>query len=197
MAILTPTKPKTVKKRWTQVEFHELPEGPPYYELEDGELIEMARPELRHQKVVTKLLLALSPYVEQNKLGEVWPEVEVDITPTNIYVPDLCFLAADHLHQIEDGKRIVGPPDLVVELLSPSTAARDLATKLQTYQQAGVPWYWIVVTDLLVIQEYQNTPEGYLLSQGIAPGEVFSPRLFPGLSFNLAEMMGEEVKRET
>ncbi|MEW5985694.1 MAG: Uma2 family endonuclease [Chloroflexota bacterium] len=194
MAVLTLTKPKPIKKRWTQAEFHELPEGPPYYELEDGELIEMARPDARHQQALTILLSAVSQYTKQHKSGIIWPEVCVDITPTKTYRPDLSYLSTEHLERFENEIAIAGPPDLVVEISS--LAPRDLTTKLHTYQQAGTPWYWIVVTDFLVIQEYQNTPEGYLLSQGIAFGETFSPRLFPGLSFNLAEMMGEEVKRE-
>lgn len=187
---------ETVKKKWTQAEFHDLPEGPPYFELEDGRLIEIARPELRHQKVIAKLLIAVSQHMEAHRLGEIWSEVEVDIIATKTYVPDLTFLSKQHFAQIENGKRILGAPDLVVEVLSSSTASRDQTVKLKTYQQAGVPWYWIVDPEDLVILEHKNTAEGYLLSQIVIPPDSFSPGVFPGLTFNLAELMGELSVKE-
>jgi Uma2 family endonuclease len=193
MSSTTPalTKDLLSKKEWTQAEFHQLPEGPPYYELEDGELIEMPRPRLRHQEIVGHLFAVISTYVRENELGKVWPEVEVDITSTKTYVPDLIFVAVENLDRIEDDKYFVGPPDLVVEMLSPSTAARDKSQKLKTYQKAGVPWYWLIEPDSLLIYEYKNTPDGYLLAEILVSPEVFSPQLFPDLTINLAPLMGE------
>lgn len=187
---------ETVKKKWTQAEFHDLPEGPPYFELEDGDLIEMAQSTLRHQEVSGNLNTAVLIYLRQNKLGKIWQEVEVDITPTRTYVPDLVFLAKERFALIEEGKRVVGPPDLVVEILSPATASKDQTVKLKAYQQAGVPWYWIVDPEELVILEHKNTAEGYLLSQIVIPPDSFSPGVFAGLTFNLAELMGELSVKE-
>lgn len=194
IAIAPPAKkiksPKRKEKVWTQAEFRQLPEGPPFFELEEGVLLEMARPRGRHQKIIGKLYTALSAHVEPNKLGDVWPEVEVDLTPLITYVPDLSYLATEHLPQFEDDIAIQGPPDLVVEVLSPSTAVRDKSRKLITYQKTAVPWYWLIDEDLLII-EYKNTPEGFLLTQIVAPPDPFTPQLFPGLTLNLAELMGE------
>jgi Uma2 family endonuclease len=189
----SPSKAKVTRPRtgWTQAEFRRLPEGPPYYELEDGVLIEMARPRGRHQKIASELIAVLVPFLKQNNLGVIWPEVEVDITPTRTYVPDLSYLSHDHLDRFVEDVAIVGPPDLVVEISSPSTAARDNSIKLETYQQTGVPWCWIIDTETLVIHEYKNTAEGYLLAKIVAPGAAFAPAIFPGLTFNLAELMGE------
>jgi Uma2 family endonuclease len=180
---------------WTQAEFRQLPEGPPFYELENGVLLEMARPRGRHQKIITRLLLGLLPFIEKNKLGEIWPEVEVDLTPTHTYVPDVSYLSTNNLPRFANDLAIQGPPDLVVEVLSPSTAVHDKSRKLITYQKSGVPWYWLIDEELLII-EYKNTPEGYLLTQIIAPPDPFSPQLFPGLTVNLAELMGELEKNE-
>jgi Uma2 family endonuclease len=185
-----------LEKVWTQEEFHRLPEGPPYYELDDGELIEMVRPRGRHQKIVGKLFAVLSPYVEQNRLGDVWPEVEVDLSLTRTYVPDLSYLHTANLHRFANDIVIDGPPDLVVEVTSPGTAGRDKSRKLRAYYLAGVPWYWLVETDSLVIYEYRHTEEGYLLAQIIEPFEAFTPGIFPGLTFNLAELLGEQIVEE-
>jgi len=150
----------------------------------------MARPRGRHQKIIGKLYTTLSAHIEPNKLGDVWFEVEVDLTPTRTYVPDLSYLTAEHLTRFEDDIAIQGPPDLVVEVLSPSTARRDKFHKLMAYQKTSVPWYWLIDEELIII-EYKNTPEGYLLTQAVVPPDPFSPQLFPGLVINLAELMGE------
>jgi Uma2 family endonuclease len=178
------------QKRWTQAEFRQLTEGPPFYELEDGMLIEMARPKGRHQEIIGHLFATITPFLRQNKLGKVWPEVEVDLTPTRTYVPDLSYLTAEHLTQFEGDIAIQGPPDLVVEVLSSSTAKRDKFHKLMAYQKASVPYYWLIDEELIII-EYKNTPEGYLLTQVVVPPDPFTPQLFPGLTINLAELMGE------
>ena len=193
---LTKSAPRVQQKIWTQVDFHTLPEGPPYYELEDGELIEMARPRGRHQRIVGMLFATLNAHINANKLGMVWPEVEVDLTPTITYVPDLCFLATGNLHLFEDDIAIDGPPDLVVEVLSPSTAMRDKTTKQRIYQRTGVKWYWLIEPNLL-ISEYKNTDEGFLITDIVAPPDSFAPKLFPGFRFNLAKLLGELEEGET
>lgn len=177
-------------KRWTQAEFHELPEGPPFYELEDRELIKMPPPRGRHQKVVGELYTVVSVYLKQHKLGDIWLEVEVDITSTSTYVPNLSYLVIENLDKFKNDLHIIGPPDLVIEVPSLSTTVRDQTIKRETYQLAGVPWYWLVDQDLL-ITELKLTPDGYLVNQTIAPGKPFSPGVLPGLTFNLAELMGE------
>lgn len=190
---LQPTKFRPeLEKVWTQEEFRQLPEGPPYYELDDGELIEMARPRGRHQKIVGKLYSVLSPHIEQRRLGDIWPEVEVDLSEVRTYVPDLSFLSAANLERFANDLVIDGPPDLVVEVTSPGTVGRDKSRKLRAYYLAGVLWYWLVETDSLVIYEYRHTEEGYLLAQIVEPFETFSPGIFPGLTFNLAELLGEQ-----
>ena len=52
----------------------------------------------------------------------------------------------------------------------------------------------LVDADDLTIEECKLTPEGYLITQSVPPGQPYAPKLFAGLSFNLAELMGEEIK---
>lgn len=192
--------PTIIERRWTIAEYLRLPEGPPYYEFEDGELIEMVRPRGRHQKLIGKLFATLDEFTRREKIGEVWPEVAVLLTPRHVYVPDLSFLLTENLGRFADDVAIQGPPDLVVEVISPSTASRDKAQKLRVYHAAGVPWYWLVETESLLITEYRHTPDGYLVNQIVPPDEPFAPALFPGLSINMAELLGlsgtEEELRE-
>ena len=204
-AMLTQTKPPTEKQapqagqHTTLEEFFAIPEGPPYYEFEEGELIPMVKPHGRHQEVVLVLGAALRSQVVPGKLGRVWPEIEVRLPgQARVYAPDLVFLSTDHLDRYSDTDgRIHGAPDLAVEILSPGTERRDRTTKLRAYQQAEVPWYWLVRPDDLWIEEYRLTPEGYVLAQAVPPGEAFTPGLFLGLSIDLAALMGETVKGES
>jgi Uma2 family endonuclease len=96
----------------------------------------------------------------------------------------------EHLGRFVDDVTIEGAPDLVVEIISPSTASRDKAHKLRVYHAAGVPWYWLVEAESLFITEYRHTPDGYLVNQIAPPMELFAPALFPGLAFRMAELMG-------
>ena len=182
--------PTIIERRWTAAEYLRLPEGPPYYELEDGELIEMVRPRGTHQKIIGRLFALLDEFIERGKIGGVWPEVAVQLSPTRIYIPYLSFLLTENLNRFEEDVLIQGPPDLVVEVISPSTASRDRSHKLRTYRAAGVPWYWLVESDTLLITEYRHTPDGYLVNQTAAATDEFAPALFPGLAFRMADLLG-------
>ena len=117
-------------------------------------------------------------------------EVGVNITPLKTYIPNLTFLTTANVSQFANDMAIEGAPDLVVEILSPSTGARDKDSKFKTYQQAGVPWYWIVEQDILLIYEYKNTPDGYLVAQVVSTGLILSRGFFRGSVFNLAVFDG-------
>jgi len=175
--------------RMTKEEFLRLPEGPPDYEFEDGEVVPLARPHSRHQEVSLEIASVLNPHVKKNRLGRIWQEIDVELTETKTYIPDLAYLSADHIgrHSEEDG-RIHGAPDLVVEILSPSTISRDTLSKLRAYFEAGVPWYWMVDPESLGIAEYHATPEGYLRTASMEAGQVFRPGLFPGLEIDLKRL---------
>jgi Uma2 family endonuclease len=171
-----------------------LPEGPPYYELESGKLVDLEQPGRHHQEILGHLCAIIMAYLKAEKIGEIWPRVEVELSDKHIYVPDLSFLFTENLHRFADDIAIDGPPDLVIEIGSPSTMTRDLSTKSRTYQRAGVPWYWFIHGENLMIQEYKNSPDGFIYTQAAGMGEPFSPEIFPGLTFNLAELLGETVE---
>ena len=189
MATRSADAPLVIQRHWTAAEYRRLPEGPPYYELEDGRLIEWPLRSGTHQTIVGRLLIALARYLDHHPLGEVWPAVAVELTPTRTYIPDLSFLQVDNLSRFADGIAIQGPPDLVVEVVSPSTAGRDKVDKFHAYHQAGVPWYWLVESDIRVITEFRYKAEGYLVNQTANAADTFIPPLFPGLSFRMADLI--------
>ena len=176
----------------TLQEYFALPEGPPIYEFEAGKLIEMQRPHSRHQKIVLRLAQPIDNYLVRYKRGEIWPEIEVVLPgQTKVYIPDLVCLVTEPLSLLQKEGRIHGAPDLVIEVLSPATRQRDRTSKMKSYQGASVQWYWLAEQADLTIEEFELTDRGYLATQLIPSGAIFYPTLFPDLTINLAELMGE------
>ncbi len=112
-------------------------------QLIDGEVIIGMPPIIKHQRIVGKILFLLMTIA--NKIGgeALTAPTEVYLDTHNIYEPDVLYLRPDSDCVVEE-KRIKGAPDLVVEILSPSTAKYDREQKYRTYQQHGVGEYWIV-----------------------------------------------------
>jgi Uma2 family endonuclease len=182
----------TAVQRMTLEDFRALPEGPPYYEYEEGELILVVSPTPEHQDIIGVLWNVLWQFVRQHQLGRVVMEVDVYLPDGRGYIPDLAYLTTEHLHLLNPiDRKIHGSPDLVVEVTS-STPARDRVHKFRVYFGNGVPWYWIVDSNTLAIEEYHATAQGYLRTASVAPGEVFQPEQFPGLSINLVGLLGAD-----
>jgi len=175
-------------------EFKELPEGPPYYEYEHGEVIEMPRPHPWHNHIVIRLTSFLVDFVTQHRRGLVFADVEVQLGGNLVYAPDILYMS-NECQDIFDRKtgRICGAPDLVVEVGAPSSAARDRFRKFNNYLSAGVKWYWIIDPDVLGIEEYHLVEQHYVRTATVAEGEVFHPGVFQELEIDLAAIVGPRL----
>jgi Uma2 family endonuclease len=113
-------------------------------EIIDGVLYVSAAPVRAHQKVSGNLFLFLHEQIEGNGWGEVYySPVDVKFSEHSQVQPDLIVLRQDHLMRYQ-GHTVFGPPDIVVEILSPSNRAYDQVKKARLYARYGVPEYWIV-----------------------------------------------------
>ena len=113
-------------------------------ELVYGFVREPAMPNYQHQWIATRLLALLYGHVQARGVGEVLSPMDVvlDEAAALVVQPDIVFVSRDRLGIIRD--RIWGPPDLVVEILSPSTARWDRTIKLGWYRRYGVRECWLV-----------------------------------------------------
>jgi Uma2 family endonuclease len=155
------------------------------YEYEDGNLIPVPPVHGPQSSAWGDVFGDLRQHVKLHRLGRVWPDMVVYLDPAGRkrYFPDIVYLANDRLHQY-DGKVIVGPPTLVVEVSAETSQDRDRNTKLKAYHAAGVSWYWIVDVVSRESEEYHWTPAGYeLVSRTPFPGQL-RPVLFPGLTIS-------------
>ncbi len=114
------------------------------YELIEGDLEMTPSPGTVHQIVLGNLLSILYDHVKSLDLGRLLlGPTDIILSNINVLVPDILFVAKDREGIIED-RGIVGPPDLVVEVISPSSGERDRVTKRRIYYKYGVKEYWIV-----------------------------------------------------
>jgi Uma2 family endonuclease len=123
--------------------FQSLPEGT-LAQLIQNELVRSPAPSFYHQQILSDIQHELTSFVKKKKLGIVVASpVDVWLNNKNIYQPDLIFITNGQNHLIKNNG-FHGAPDLVVEILSPSTAKYDLEEKKDVYEQFGVKEYIIV-----------------------------------------------------
>jgi Uma2 family endonuclease len=111
----------------------------------NGEVIVQMPPKPQHQRVVAFLLELLGLFTRLFQLGELLPApLEMRATPDGpAREPDLLFVTREHMDRVTD-VRLSGPADLVGEVISDESVARDRAEKFYEYQAAGIPEYWII-----------------------------------------------------
>lgn len=111
----------------------------------DGEAIVFMPPTEEHQEVVTFLVEVLGSFIRHFGLGKLLAApFEMKLTPeSNAREPDILFVDKEHLTRLT-GKRLEGPADLVVEVISPESVYRDRSDKFDEYQAAGVREYWLI-----------------------------------------------------
>ena len=163
----------TLTQRMTYADFARLPEGP-LYQLVDGFLVMEPSPTVGHQRVQSRLGTAMILFCGEHNAGEVlYAPMDVHLTDIEIYQPDILFVSNERSDIVAE--RIHGAPDLVVEILSPSTAYYDLQHKRHIYAESGVREYWIVDPEEQSIAVYSNNNGVFLkLCEARGGDEVWS-----------------------
>jgi len=180
-----------VKRTYTYEDYTRLPEGAPY-QLIGGELIMTPSPMPYHQELSRELGFKLFSFVKENDLGHVYyAPLDVYFSETDVYQPDILFIEKKR-SEIIGKTKIEGSPDIVVEILSPSTAYYDLRKKFRIYEKFGVKEYWIVDPELKRIEVYGNENSIYkVISEAENEGSVSSVVL-EGFEVELAELFRSE-----
>ena len=158
------------------------------YELLDGELIVAPAPNSAHQRIDIRLGVLLHLFVNEGNLGEVFTApYDVVLSETDVVQPDLLFISNEHAYIITPANAH-GAPDLVVEILSPSTAERDRTFKRALYARYGVHEYWLVDPET-------RTVTVLLLDDGVfaevahyGAGQTLTSPTLPGFTTNLDDI---------
>ena len=119
----------------------------PRYELVQGEVVEMAPPGGIHGGIAASLTIALGSYLRQNNLGRVVVETgyRIQRDPDTVRSPDVSFITADRLPPGGLPRGFIeGPPDVAVEVVSPSDTANEVEAKVHDYLRAGTRRVWVI-----------------------------------------------------
>ncbi|KYH33898.1 Uma2 family endonuclease [Neomoorella mulderi] len=174
-------------KVYTYDDYCRLPEGAPY-QLIGGELVLTPSPTSYHQIISMQLVSKMVAYVTAKNLGIVLhAPMDVYLEETETYQPDIIFIAHDRMDIIKPEK-IEGAPDLVVEILSPTTAYYDLRQKYKVYGKHGVKEYWIIDPQDKSIQVFSLVEGKFKLDQEIEKEGIVRSRVIEGFCVNVVDI---------
>jgi Uma2 family endonuclease len=157
-------------------------------ELHDGEIYEMPSPTLLHQTIVGQLYFFLRVWAQQNGGKPIVSPIDLYVSSTRYYIPDLVFYSAQTLQNGDvssDGRKLTVAPDLVIEVLSDSTARNDRVTKVNAYAAFGITHYWLVDPRERTLEALELRNGFYSVVAALSEEETFAPASFPGFSLEL------------
>jgi Uma2 family endonuclease len=189
LPVVTPADhlPGPPQGRWTYAAYAVLPDDGKRYEVVDGVLYMAPAPTIAHQDASGWFFFYLTTYVRLAGSGRVFvAPVDVELAPNVLTQPDVIVVMNANLDIITPS-HIVGAPDLVVEIASPSTAGYDRRTKQDAYARAGVPEYWIADADARTV-EVLLLERGAYRSAGVFRGQATLPsQVIPGLPVHVEQ----------
>ncbi len=179
----------TQTHRLTYEEYLKTPEIKARFDIVDGVMTIAPTPTVAHQRILGKLFSKLHQFVSGQQLGEVlFAPVDVIIRrePLRTRQPDLLFVTNEHASIL--GDQVEGPPDLVVEILSPSNTRSDLEAKLSDYATLRVSECWLVSPEARSV-EILGLTEGSWVRLGISGlGELVRSRVLPELDLAVDQL---------
>lgn len=158
------------------------------FEIINGKAFMSPAPELFHQRWARKIFVAVERHVESKKLGEVFfAPVDVVLDEKNVVQPDLVFVSTVNAGLLER-RGIMGAPDLVVEIISPTSLRRDRYDKRELYARFGVREFWLADVANRSIEILTLKPGGFqLLSCAATEGKIRS-EVLPGFELDLSSL---------
>jgi Uma2 family endonuclease len=182
MSIVSTTK-------MTARQFLELGEDPPGVRLElvNGEVAVSPSPIPRHSYTVVQLIALLAHHVKTDRLGRIYDDVDTIFGEHDVRRPDIIFFSSKRLHLIGE-KAMEGPPDLCIEVLSPSSTRIDRKDKFKQYAKGGVKYYWIVDPKSKTIEAYRLVRGTYKPIGQAKGNDIITLAPFDALEIPLGEL---------
>ena len=146
----------------TYDDYIHFPDDGNRHEIIDGVHHMSPAPETYHQTLSRRIQFRLYQALEEQGKALVFnAPTDVQLSKTDIVQPDILVISESRKTIISPTK-ILGPPDLVIEILSPSTIDRDVSLKLSLYEQSGVPEYWVVDPEAHTVTVYQRETDHFI-----------------------------------
>lgn len=158
------------------------------YELVDGQLELMSPVEtITHQMISYQMQKEMAKSCESDYII-LYAPIDVILADNQVRQPDLILIHRERMN-ILSNRGVIGPPDLVVEILSPSTLKRDKIDKLNTYANFHIPEYWIVEPKTGFLEQYSLHDKQYGLIDVFQESEHVTSPGVPCVSFTMADIM--------
>ena len=176
--------------RWTYTDYAAIPDDGQRYAIVDGVLFMAPAPNEWHQTAALEIASYLRAYVKLKDLGRVYiAPFDVELDYRTVVQPDVLVVLNAHLERITFS-RIIGAPDLVVEISSPGTVGHDRTEKRQAYARAGAPEYWIADPASRTV-EVLALEHGIYRSLGVFEGKATLPtRIVPDFPVHVEQFFG-------
>lgn len=139
---------------WTYSEYARFPDDGNRYEVVDGEVLVTPAPTTGHQRVLGNLFRIMAPSCEQQGIGWVFFDVDLLFQTGQFLRPDLVVVPTAHRAGLTD-RGVELPPELIVEVVSPTSASIDRVTKPRRHGDVGVPEYWAVDPHLQAVDVWR------------------------------------------
>jgi Uma2 family endonuclease len=157
-------------------------------ELIDGQLLEIDMPKRWHERMVMDLGSMLRAWCKKRGLHVLGSNYRVRISDKRGVQPDIQVLSDATYRSGQDDGLEKGHPELVVEIVSPTSKSHDRVRKLDWYAQIGVPEYWIVDADARTLERLVLADGKYTIAQHGSGDEIFRPKSMRGLQIDLADL---------
>jgi Uma2 family endonuclease len=177
------------RELWTSDEFLDWLEPGVAADLIDGEKIMRTPVSLKHANLVNFLDNLLRLYIEARSIGRLYREVvAVRLSSRNTFLPDLAYISLEQVPQLGE-TFIPVAPTWVCEVLSPSTAEKDIGPKFVAYEEHGVREYWILDPETLVHRFFYR--EGSFFIEFAAGESRIASRAIPGFWIDRTWLVSE------
>jgi Uma2 family endonuclease len=183
---MTQQKPRP-RIKFTVADYMTTPEDK-RYQLLDGDMIVAPSPTIKHQAISLQLVVALHQFVREHDLGALhYAPSDVVLSNFDVFQPDILFISNERGNLITEAN-IQGAPDLVVEILSPSTEQYDRGYKQTLYGRHGVREYWIVDPAAETVEVLVESDEGLMPTATYGLTDTLVSPLLPGLAVDLGQI---------
>lgn len=161
-------------------------------DLINGDIIMASPASSRHEELQSWLSSLITMYAGAKDLGKVFgSRMTFELDEYNAFEPDIAFLKKEHVDRIQE-KKIVGPPDVAVEIVSPSSRSHDYGPKRDGYERAGTFEYWLV--DYLQARvEFLRLVEGRYQLVPLEEGRIFRSAVIDGFRLDVDAVLSTRL----
>ena len=187
------------QRKWTYDEIAALPDDK-LRELHDGVPIHMPSPTPRHQELYRALVKFIENWIDSGGKGLLYYQpIDLKIDNYNTLIPDLLYYVTNDRSEVvsENGKYLRAIPDLVVEIVSPSSQNTDRFYKFEVYAEIGVRYYWTIDPEFWIFQAFRLIEGEYRFEASLSDEGEFAPEVFAGLKIPMAQLFGPRPEAAT